>query len=249
MLLSGLPDTRIRSRSSTQRPAPALLLGLPALPTELSSGTVQVDQTRPGDQYEFTEATPVGTVIPPDQRVPAPPFEGELLDQSAYSSTSLDGDIAVLNIWGSWWAPCRIETPEFQVVHKDVADDGVHFLGVDVKDQRQLAVAFVQRVGATYPSLFDPRGEVALAFRALRGAVLGLAKCVGLCVPFVMVALGAQRALRLSKAVRRHAPTVMRVGGAVLIVLGVLLVTGWWDGLMIWLRAWLAATGFGTSAL
>ena len=84
---------------------------------------------------------------------------------------------------------------------------------------------------------------------ALRGAVLGLAYCVGLGVPFVLVALGAQRALRLSTAARRHARTVMRVGGGVLIVLGVLLVTGGWDGLMIWLRAWLAATGFGTAAL
>ena len=84
---------------------------------------------------------------------------------------------------------------------------------------------------------------------ALRGALLGLAYCVGLGVPFVLVALGAHRALRLSKAARRHAPTVMRVGGGVLMVLGILLVTGRWDGLMIWLRAWLAATGFGTSAL
>lgn len=65
----------------------------------------------------------------------------------------------------------------------------------------------------------------------------------------MLVALGAQRALRLSGAARRHARTVMRVGGAVLIVLGILQVTGWWDGMMIWLRAWLSAAGFGTSAL
>ena len=35
----------------------------------------------------------------------------------------------------------------------------------------------------------------------------------------------------------------MRVGGALLIVLGILLLTGWWDALMIWLRAWLGARG------
>lgn len=43
---------------------------------------------------------------------------------------------------------------------------------MDVKDQRQLAVAFVQQVGATYPSLFDPRGEVALAFRGFPANVV-----------------------------------------------------------------------------
>ncbi|SMO97633.1 hypothetical protein SAMN06273567_111139, partial [Geodermatophilus aquaeductus] len=48
---------------------------------------------------------------------------------------------------------------------------------------------------------------------------------------------------------RRHARTVMRVGGALLIVLGILLLTGWWDALIIWLRAWLGATGLGTSSL
>ncbi len=57
-------------------------------------------------------------------------------------------------------------------VHTDVAEQGVQFLGVDVKDQRQLAQAFVDRVGVTYPSLFDPRGEVALAFRGFPANVV-----------------------------------------------------------------------------
>ena len=152
-------------RSSTQGAAPALL-GLTApLLTACSSGAVEVDQTRPGEQYEFPDATPVGTVIPLDQRASAPALEGELIDESPYSSTSLEGDVAVLDFWGSWCAARRVETPEFQAVHEDVADGGVQFLGIDVKDQRQLTVAFVEGVGATYPSLFDPRGEVDLAFR------------------------------------------------------------------------------------
>lgn len=84
---------------------------------------------------------------------------------------------------------------------------------------------------------------------AARGAVLGLAYCVGLGVPFLLVALGARRALTFSAFARRHAPTVMRIGGVLLVVLGVLLVTGWWDGVMMWLRSWLAATGLGTSVV
>lgn len=80
-----------------------------------------------------------------------------------------------------------------------------------------------------------------------RGAILGLAYCLGLGIPFVLVALGARRALTLSAWARRHARTVMRIGGGLLIVLGILLVTGGWDIVMTWLRSWLAATGFGTS--
>jgi peroxiredoxin len=58
-----------------------------------------------------------------------------------------------------------VETPEFQQVYTEAGDRGVEFLGVDVKDDRQLAQAFVTSKGITFPSLFDPRGEVALAFR------------------------------------------------------------------------------------
>lgn len=81
-----------------------------------------------------------------------------------------------------------------------------------------------------------------------RGAILGLAYCLGLGIPFLLVALGARRALTLSTWARRHAPAVMRIGGVLLIVLGVLLLTGAWDSIMMWLRSWLAATGFGTSS-
>ena len=116
-------------------------------------------------EFDFTEATPPGQVIPAAARRPAPSFTSEYLDGAAFDSASLAGDIVVINFWGSWCAPCRIEIPEFQLVYTDVADAGVQFLGVDVKDQRQLAQSFVDDVGATYPSLFDPRGEVALAFR------------------------------------------------------------------------------------
>ncbi|WP_233517711.1 cytochrome c biogenesis CcdA family protein [Geodermatophilus marinus] len=82
-----------------------------------------------------------------------------------------------------------------------------------------------------------------------RGAVLGLAYCLGLGIPFLLVALGARRALTFSTFARRHAPTVMRVGGVLLLVLGLLLVTGLWDAVMMWLRSWLATTGLGSSVV
>jgi cytochrome c-type biogenesis protein len=82
-----------------------------------------------------------------------------------------------------------------------------------------------------------------------RGAFLGVAYCLGLGVPFVLVALGARWALGATSFLRRHARTVTRVGGALLVVVGVLLVTGAWTEMMGWLRSWLATTGFGESAL
>jgi cytochrome c-type biogenesis protein len=84
---------------------------------------------------------------------------------------------------------------------------------------------------------------------ATRGAILGVAYCLGIGVPFVLVALGARWAMGATTFLRRHAQTVTRVGGAVLVVVGLLLVTGAWTEIMQWLRSWLAATGFGESVL
>ena len=89
-----------------------------------------------------------------------------------------------------------------------------------------------------------------LAFQegtAARGAFLGLAYCLGLGIPFVLVALGARWAVGATSFLRRNARTVTRVGGAFLVVVGLLLVTGMWTDLMFWLRSWAASTGIGSS--
>lgn len=128
--------------------------------------------TESSGDFDFEGSTPLGELIPADARESAPAFEGELLDGTDFTSSNLAGDVTVLNFWGSWCAPCRVETPEFQAVYADVSGSGVQFLGVDVKDNRQMAQAFVDSVGVEYPSLFDPRGEVAMAFRGFPANVV-----------------------------------------------------------------------------
>ncbi|WP_040338602.1 TlpA family protein disulfide reductase [Candidatus Blastococcus massiliensis] len=118
-----------------------------------------------GGEFRFEAGTPRGQVIPPDERATAPEFSGTLLEGEPFSSDELDGDVAVLNFWGSWCPPCRVESPQFQEVYAEVRDRGVQFLGINVKDDQQLARAFEDRQGIEFPSVSDPRGEVALAFR------------------------------------------------------------------------------------
>ena len=78
---------------------------------------------------------------------------------------------------------------------------------------------------------------------AARGALLSFVYCLGLGLPFVLVGLLFRRLLGTIGWVRRHSVTVMRLGGALLVAIGVLLVTGLWDDLTIGLRTW--AGGFG----
>jgi thiol-disulfide isomerase/thioredoxin len=142
-----------------------LALACAALVAGCSTGSDQVDVNN-GGEFRFVAATPSGEVIPVDERATAPEFSGTLLGGGAFSSEELSGDVAILNFWGSWCGPCRVETPEFQEVYADVRDKGVQFLGLDVKEtNEQFAQAFVERFGIQFPSLYDPRGEVALAFR------------------------------------------------------------------------------------
>jgi peroxiredoxin len=133
--------------------------------TGCSTGHSAVDVNN-GGEFRFVAGTPAGTVIPVSKRAAAPAFSGTLLDGGRFSSSALHGKVAVLNFWGSWCPPCRVETPEFRQVYAAVQGQGVRFLGIDVKEQStQFAQAFVDDQKITYPSLYDPRGEVALAFR------------------------------------------------------------------------------------
>ncbi|SHG78473.1 Peroxiredoxin [Geodermatophilus nigrescens] len=154
-----------RSRGGPGRRALlAAVAGLAVL-TGCSTGDDQVDVTN-GGQFRFVAGTPAGEVIPEGERQSAPDFGGTLLGGGDWTSDELDGRIAVLNFWGSWCAPCRVETPQFQEVYAEVRDEGVEFLGLNVKEaDEQFGQAFVDTQGIEFPSLYDPAGEVALTFR------------------------------------------------------------------------------------
>jgi cytochrome c-type biogenesis protein len=73
---------------------------------------------------------------------------------------------------------------------------------------------------------------------ALRGALLSVAYCVGLGLPFLAVGLGYRRALAASDWVRRHQRAVQRVGGLALVLLGLALVSGVWGAAVASLQGW-----------
>jgi cytochrome c-type biogenesis protein len=72
-----------------------------------------------------------------------------------------------------------------------------------------------------------------------RGVALAVAYCVGLGLPFILLAALFERSGKVLGWLRRHRLALMRLGGAMLIVLGVLLVTGLWDQLAAQLQGWI----------
>ena len=71
-----------------------------------------------------------------------------------------------------------------------------------------------------------------------RGAILTVAYCLGLGVPFVLAAVAFRKALGAFGWVKRHYAWVMRIGGGMMIVTGLLLLTGAWDTIVSETQSW-----------
>lgn len=79
-----------------------------------------------------------------------------------------------------------------------------------------------------------------------RGVVLAIAYCLGLGVPFLLFGLGFRRLIGVFAALRRHSVLVTRIGGILLMIIGLALVTGAWQDFVNWLRA---TVGTGTTGI
>lgn len=71
---------------------------------------------------------------------------------------------------------------------------------------------------------------------AARGVALIVAYCIGLGLPFILVALGSARAMKGVDWLRRNSRTIQMVGGAMLVLVGIALVTGLWDMFVNWIQ-------------
>lgn len=120
-------------------------------------------------KFHFNGATPLGTLIPPDDRKPAEHFTGSLLDGGTYRLTQDAGRITVVNFWGSWCGPCQTETPQFGLVYDKYKKQHVAFVGIDVLEAgRDEPKAFVAHNGVHYPNVYDEDGKTALVLGNIR---------------------------------------------------------------------------------
>ena len=106
----------------------------------------------------------ISTVAKGERRA-APDLSGKTIDDKQLSVSSFKGKVVVLNVWGSWCAPCRAEAPNFEKVYTDLKAQGVQFVGINVADpQVKSALAFEKQYGVSYPSLYDPSSKLMLRF-------------------------------------------------------------------------------------
>ena len=86
------------------------------------------------------------------------------------------------------------------------------------------------------PSLSVMLNLAANSGTATRGGLLLAFYCLGLGVPFLLVALAWRRMLGAITFIRRHQKWVTRIGGAMFVLVGLALLTGWWDYAVQWLQ-------------
>ena len=83
------------------------------------------------------------------------------------STGDYSGKVVVVNVWGSWCAPCRKEAPDLAGASKENADVA-QFVGLNIRDYDPApARAFVRAFKVPYPSIYDPCGAQLVKFTDL----------------------------------------------------------------------------------
>lgn len=99
-----------------------------------------------------------------DQRERPIDMSGETLDGEQLDLADLRGQVVVVNVWGSWCAPCRGEMPDLVEVAEET-EGMAQFVGVNIREtSADNARAFERRFEVPYPSIYSPDSKALLGF-------------------------------------------------------------------------------------
>jgi thiol-disulfide isomerase/thioredoxin len=122
------------------------------------------DQFRAGDNKNYIAGDGTVTEFALGSRPGFEAFVGTTESGQALDSSAFEGNVIVMNWWYSACAPCRAEASDLAMLSVEF-EDSVQFVGVNVRDTAETALAFDRNFGIEYPSLIDAQsGQVSLAF-------------------------------------------------------------------------------------
>jgi thiol-disulfide isomerase/thioredoxin len=154
------------------------VLALVAVVLLLAGCATGTDAVARGGTFEFVSPGGKTDIFydPPTQRSSVSELSGDSLTEpgATVSLSRYRGQVVVLNVWGSWCGPCRSEADDLAQVANATADQGVQFIGIDVRDSRQAGADFARDFGLSYPSIFDPPGRTLFALKGLPRSVVPL---------------------------------------------------------------------------
>ncbi|PYY37214.1 TlpA family protein disulfide reductase [Curtobacterium sp. MCPF17_011] len=117
-----------------------------------------------GSTQNYISGTGAVTEVAVDKRTDPIDFTAKSMDGDELSAKAMRGDVVVINFWYAGCPPCRAEAGHLNTVQDEFADDDVHFIGVNVRDEAGTAKAFERKFGVHYPTVLDARtGTMQLA--------------------------------------------------------------------------------------
>ncbi len=147
------------ARQSTHRIAAILLSACLAFALASCGKTTKTTKNA-GD---FSEGYAGITRVAPADRGDPVTLVGRDLGGDALSSEQWLGKIVVVNVWGSWCPPCRVEQPILSKVATELKPDGVEFLGIAIRESAVTSRAFTRAEKVPYPSIGEGEQTI-LAF-------------------------------------------------------------------------------------
>lgn len=150
------------ARPGLTRPAAlvACLLSVtgPGLSACSTDANTVAAQAKAGEDKGYVAGDGTVQQLRPAERTTTVALSGKTVDGKAWSmADDAAGKVVVINVWGSWCAPCKQETPHLQQVWSGMSAAGkpVQLVGIDIKESAQTAAAFLRVNGVTYPSISD----------------------------------------------------------------------------------------------
>jgi thiol-disulfide isomerase/thioredoxin len=117
-----------------------------------------------GDKGYISGDGRVRVVDAADRGDPVAGLDGTTLTGDPVDAADYRGKVLVVNTWWSGCGPCRAEMPMLAEAADELGSEAA-LLGVNIRDvSADQGLAFMRRVGADYPSIYDPKGQAVLAF-------------------------------------------------------------------------------------
>ena len=110
------------------------------------------------------DITPLSNQKPTVGR-PAPNFTLPDVDGNLVSLHDYQGQVVLVNFWGTWCPPCRAEMPDIQKIYDEFKPRGLEIIGVDAPpDTEEDVRKFVERLDLTWVFVMDKKWEVARTY-------------------------------------------------------------------------------------
>ncbi len=100
------------------------------------------------------------------KRIDSVNFELEDLDGNLHKLTSYRGKVVFLNFWATWCPPCREEMPSMERLHKQLKDEGLEIVAVDLQESAEKVKDFMDQYKLTFTALLDKDGQVGRIYGA-----------------------------------------------------------------------------------